>query len=310
MLAPLRFRYKRVRGDNRANRYRAGWISDVHLGTRGSNAAAFLAFLKENEFDTLYIVGDLIDIWSLKRGIYWPQEHNDVIQKILRKARKGTRIIYIPGNHDEFLASHLGAYGAITIQKHALHVTADGRRILVLHGHELDTVVQNIKWLAFLGDVGYQFLLALNPLINAVRRIFGFGYWSLSKAVKQRVKDAVSFIGAYEDAIVRYAERYHVQGVLCGHIHSPIIRQIGDTTYYNCGDWVENCSALVEHDDGQIELLTNWRVAALEPMRPIARLPRRLGFAPKELHEKEPYCGPGEAEPRDFSRKIIDYRSR
>ena len=123
---------------NRANRYRAGWISDVHLGTRGSNAAAFLAFLKENEFDTLYIVGDLIDIWSLKRGIYWPQEHNDVIQKILRKARKGTRIIYIPGNHDEFLASHLGAYGAITIQKHAIHVTADGRRILVLHGHVLE----------------------------------------------------------------------------------------------------------------------------------------------------------------------------
>jgi len=233
-----------------------------------------------------------------------------VIQKILRKARKGTRIIYIPGNHDEFLASHLGAYGAITIQKHAFHVTPDGRRILVLHGHELDTVVQNIKWLAFLGDVGYQFLLALNPFINAVRRIFGFGYWSLSKAVKQRVKDAVSFIGAYEDAIARYAQRYHVQGVLCGHIHSPIIRQIGGTTYYNCGDWVENCSALVEHDDGQIELLTNWRVPALEPMRPIARLPRRLGFAPKELHEKEPSCTPGETGPRDFPRKIVDYRSR
>ena len=212
---------------NRTNRYRAAWISDLHLGTRGSNATAFLAFLKENEFETLYIVGDLIDIWSLRRGIYWPQEHNDVIQKLLRKARKGTRVIYIPGNHDEFLSSHLGAYGAITIQKHALHVTADGRRIFILHGHELDTVVQNIKWLALLGDLGYQFLLALNPFVNAVRRIFGFGYWSLSKAVKQRVKDAVSFIGAYEDAIVRYAERYHVQGVLCGHIHSPIIRQIG-----------------------------------------------------------------------------------
>ena len=213
-----------------------------------------LAFLKENEFETLYIVGDLIDIWSLRRGIYWPQEHNDVIQKILRKARKGTRVIYIPGNHDEFLCSHLGAYGAITIQKHALHLTADGRRIFILHGHELDTVVQNIRWLAFLGDLGYQFLLALNPLVNAVRRIFGFGYWSLSKAVKQRVKDAVSFIGAYEDAIVRYAEHFHVHGVLCGHIHSPIIRQIGKTTYYNCGDWVENCSALVEHEHGQIEL--------------------------------------------------------
>ena len=170
---------------NRTNHYRAAWISDVHLGTRGSNAAAFLAFLKENEFETLYVVGDLIDIWSLRRGIYWPQEHNDVIQKILRKARNGTRVIYIPGNHDEFLGGHLGAYGAITIQKHALHLTADGRRILVMHGHELDTVVQNIKWLAFLGDVGYQFLLALNPLINAVRRLFGFAYWSLSKAVKK-----------------------------------------------------------------------------------------------------------------------------
>ena len=299
LLALFPFVRERIVVINRANRYRAGWISDVHLGTRGSNAAAFLAFLKENDFDTLYIVGDLIDIWSLKRGIYWPQEHNDVIQKILRKARKGTRIIYIPGNHDEFLASHLGAYGAITIQKHALHVTADGRRMLVLHGHELDTVVQNIKWLAFLGDVGYQFLLALNPFVNAVRRIFGFGYWSLSKAVKQRVKDAVSFIGAYEDAIVRYAERYQVQGVLCGHIHSPIVRQIGDTTYYNCGDWVENCSALVEHDNGQIELLTNWRAAALEPATPIVRLPRRFGLAAKESHEKEPYCAPGEAEPRD-----------
>ena len=163
-------------------------------------------------------------------------------------------------------------------------------------------MVQNIKWLAFLGDVGYQFLLALNPLVNAVRRIFGFGYWSLSKAVKQRVKDAVSFIGAYEDAIVRYAERYNVQGVLCGHIHSPIIRQIGDTTYYNCGDWVENCSALVEHDDGQIELLTNWQVAALEPASR-SRACRADSVCPKEFHEKETYCAPGEAEPRSFSRE-------
>ncbi|CAN5549377.1 UDP-2,3-diacylglucosamine diphosphatase [soil metagenome] len=290
---------------NRINRYRAAWISDVHLGTRGSNAAALLAFLKENDFETLYIVGDLIDIWSLRRGIYWPQEHNDVIQKILRKARKGTRIIYIPGNHDEFLASHLGAYGAITIQKHALHVTADGRRLLILHGHELDTVVQNIRWLAFLGDVGYQFLLGLNPLVNAVRRIFGFGYWSLSKAVKKRVKDAVSFIGAYEDAIVRYAERYTVQGVLCGHIHSPIIRQIGETTYYNCGDWVENCSALVEHDNGEIALVTNCQLAPPESAAPILRLPRRLGLAPKKTHEKETKCAPAEDGTRDLAGKII-----
>jgi UDP-2,3-diacylglucosamine pyrophosphatase LpxH len=288
---------------NRTNRYRAAWVSDVHLGTRGSNVAAFLAFLKETDFDTLYIVGDLIDIWSLRRGIYWPQEHNDVVQKILRKARKGTRIIYIPGNHDEFLARHLGAYGSITIQKHAVHVTADGRRILALHGHELDTVVQNIKWLALLGDLGYQFLLALNPIVNAVRRILGFGYWSLSKAVKGRVKDAVNFIGAYEDAIVRYADRFNVQGVLCGHIHSPVIRQIRGTTYYNCGDWVENCSALVEQDDGQIELLTNWHALPLEMIEPGA-----LGGVTKETHEKETDRVAGEDKPRDFSRKIIDYR--
>ena len=167
------------------NYYRTGWISDVHLGTKGSNAVALLDFLRENDFETLYIVGDLIDIWSLRRGIYWPQEHNDVIQKILRKARKGTRVIYIPGNHDEFLQNHFGAYGAVTIQKHAFHVAADGRRILVMHGHELDTVVQNVKWLAFVGDLGYQFLLSLNPLINFVRRRFGFGYWSLERVCQE-----------------------------------------------------------------------------------------------------------------------------
>ncbi len=292
---------------NRTNRYRAAWISDVHLGTRGSNARAFLSFLRENEFETLYVVGDLIDIWSLRRGIYWPQEHNDVIQKVLRKARKGTRIIYIPGNHDEFLASHLGAYGAITIQKHAVHVTADGRRILVLHGHELDTVVQNVKWLALLGDLGYQFLLALNPLVNAVRRIFGLGYWSLSKAVKTRVKDAVSFIGAYEDAIVRYAERFNVDGVLCGHIHSPVIRQIGATTYYNSGDWVENCSALVEHEDGQIELLTSYG----PPIATALILPARLGSrgerASRQTDEEETGYPAGETELRSFSSQIFAY---
>ncbi len=265
--------------------YRTGWISDLHLGTRGSNARAFLEFLREHRFETLYIVGDLIDIWSLRRGIYWPQEHNDVIQKILRQARKGTRVIYIPGNHDEFLSGHLGAYGAITIQKHAVHVTADGRRILVLHGHELDTVVQNVKWLALLGDLGYQFLLALNPLVNLVRRLFGFGYWSLSKAIKRRVKDAVSFIGAYEEGIVRYAGKFNVQGVLCGHIHTPAIRQIEGLTYYNCGDWVENCSVLVEHGDGRMELLTNLQTTAHErigllPPLPAARSPFTSQVAP------------------------------
>ena len=234
---------------------RAAWISDVHLGTRGANAGALLDFLREYEFETLYVVGDLIDIWQLRRGIYWPQQHNDVIQKILRKSRKGTRVVYILGNHDDLLAKFYGAYGNITVQKHAIHRLADGRRMLVIHGHELDTVVQNVKWLAFAGDVGYQFLLSLNPAINLVRRRFGLGYWSLSAYAKKRVKDAVSFIGRFEEEIVRYAQKFSVGAVLCGHIHSAAIRQFSDVTYYNCGDWGESCSALIEREDGTLELV-------------------------------------------------------
>ncbi len=264
--------------------YRTGWISDMHLGTRGANAEALLDFLRDHDFETLYIVGDLIDIWQLRRGIYWPQSHNDVIQKILRKARKGTRVIYIPGNHDDFLASHLGAYGQVTVQRHAFHNTADGRRLLVIHGHELDTVVQNMRWLALLGDLGYQFLLSLNPLVNFFRRVFGFGYWSLSKYVKSRVKDAVSYIGAYEHGIVRYAEKYAVAGVVCGHIHTPAVHQFDEVFYYNCGDWVESCSALVEHHDGRIELLNNLRPD------PFAATPLwRRGVTPAPLNRLQSY---------------------
>ncbi|PYJ50981.1 MAG: UDP-2,3-diacylglucosamine hydrolase [Verrucomicrobia bacterium] len=236
-------------------RVRAAWISDVHLGTRGANAGALLDFLREYDFETLYIVGDLIDIWQLRRGIYWPQQHNDVIQKILRKSRKGTRTVYIPGNHDDLLAKFYGAYGNITVQKHAIHRLVDGRRMLVIHGHELDTVVQNVKWLAFAGDVGYQFLLSLNPAINFVRRRFGLAYWSLSAYAKKRVKDAVSFIGRFEEEIVRYAKKFSVDAVLCGHIHSAAIRQFDAVTYYNCGDWVETCSALVEEGDGKVNMV-------------------------------------------------------
>jgi len=237
-------------------KYRTGFISDLHLGTRGSNTHAVLHFLREHEFETLYLVGDLIDIWALRRGIYWPQEHNDVLQKILRKGRKGSRLIYIPGNHDELVGDFLGEYGSISIVKDAIHVTADGRRVFVMHGHETDTVVQNHKWLACVGDVGYTFLLRLNPLVNFIRRRFGLGYWSLSAYVKKCVKDAVNYIGSFESAIVRYAERYRVDAVLCGHIHSPAVRQMGDITYFNSGDFVESCSAIVEHDDGRMELLT------------------------------------------------------
>ena len=247
--------------------YRTGWISDVHLGTRGSQAEALLAFLRDHEFDTLYIVGDLIDVWQLRRGIYWPQAHNDVIQKLLRAGRKGTRVIYIPGNHDEFVAGFFGHFGAVEIMPRDIHTTADGRRLLVIHGHELDTVVQNMKWLAYVGDVGYQFLLKLNTPVNALRRLLGLGYWSLSAYVKKSVKNAVSFIGEFEKAIVHYARRDHVDGVVCGHIHSPVIRMIEGTAYYNSGDWVESLSALVEDFNGRIELLTH-RPPASRPASP------------------------------------------
>jgi UDP-2,3-diacylglucosamine pyrophosphatase LpxH len=254
--AQQRFSFGKSREELLApKRYRAGWISDAHLGTRGCNSEALLDFLRENDFETLYVVGDLIDIWALRRGIYWPQQHNDVIQKILRKARKGTHVIYIPGNHDELVAGFCGAYGNIDIKQSAIHVTACGERILIIHGHELDTVVQNVKWLAFAGDLGYQFLLSLNPLINFVRRRFGLGYWSLSAYAKRRVKDAVSFIGKFEAAVTHYAARHRVDAVLCGHIHSPAIREFDSVTYYNCGDWVESCTALVEESDGQINMV-------------------------------------------------------
>jgi UDP-2,3-diacylglucosamine pyrophosphatase LpxH len=249
-------------------RIRTAWVSDLHLGTRASNAAAFLDFLRDHDVETLYVVGDLVDVWQLRRGIYWPQTHNDVIQKLLRAARKGTRVIYIPGNHDEFVSGFYGDYGNITIQQRALHTTADGRRMLIIHGHELDTVVQNVRWLAFAGDLGYQFLLSLNPAINFVRRRFGLGYWSLSAYAKKRVKDAVSFIGEFEKAIIRYAAEDNVDAVLCGHIHSASIRQFGHVTYYNCGDWVESCTALVEDFSGQIELVN------YHPFTAAARPPR------------------------------------
>lgn len=237
-------------------RFRTGWISDVHLGTRGCQAGLLLEFLRKYEFETLYVVGDLVDVWSLRRGIYWPQAHNDVIQKLLRAGRKGTRLIYIPGNHDEFISGFLGEYGAVAVQAKAIHLTADGRRLLVIHGHELDTVVQNSKWLAYLGDVGYAFLLRLNRPINWVRRLFGLGFWSLSAAAKRSVKNAVNYIGAFESAVVRLARMEgDVSGVVCGHIHTPVIRTIADLEYYNCGDWVESLSALVEESDGRIRLL-------------------------------------------------------
>ncbi len=235
--------------------YRTGWISDVHLGTRGCQAGQLLDFLRDHEFETLYVVGDFIDIWALRRARYWPQEHSDVIQKLLRKGRKGSEIIYIIGNHDEFLAGFFGNFASVTLQKNAIHTTADGRRILVIHGHELDTVVQNLGWLAHVGDLGYKALMRLNGVVNFVRRRFGLGYWSLSKYVKAEVKNVVSFIGQFEESVVRYAADHKVDAVLCGHIHTAAAHDVQGVPYYNTGDWVESCTAIVEHYDGRMELI-------------------------------------------------------
>jgi len=244
---------------NFVSHWRTGWISDVHLGNKISKAEALLDFLRENDFETLYLVGDIIDISALKRRIYWPQEHNDVIQKLLRKGRKGTEIIYIPGNHDEHLGGYFGKYGSITVQKNAVHTTVDGRRILVFHGHELDAVlVPNLGWRGHIGDIGYILLMRCGGAVNVVRHLMGLGSWSLSAYVKGSVKNVLNFIGNFERAAARYSQAYPVDGVVCGHIHSATVRKIGTVDYYNTGDWVESCTALVEDCDGTIKLLYNF----------------------------------------------------
>jgi UDP-2,3-diacylglucosamine pyrophosphatase LpxH len=237
-------------------RYRAIWISDFHIGTRRAQTELLLEFLRHTESDLLYLVGDVVDNWSLKKTWYWDQKHNDVIQKLLRKARKGTRIIYIPGNHDEHFHDFAGTrFGRIRVAREAIHTTADKKRYLVLHGDQFDGVVKYAKWLALLGDQAYERAIDLNRVVNAVRRRLGLPYWSLSSYLKRRVKQAVQFVSEFEKAVVREARKRKADGVICGHIHTPELRQIGDIHYGNDGDWVESCSALVEHQDGRFELI-------------------------------------------------------
>jgi UDP-2,3-diacylglucosamine pyrophosphatase LpxH len=241
--------------NHQTTRYRSVWISDVHLGTRGSQATALLGFLKTFECETLYVVGDLIDLWAMKRGLYWTQEHSDVIQKILRKGRRGTRIVYIPGNHDERVGDFVGTYANVRIQSRCIHTTPSGERLLVVHGHELDTVVQNLGWLAHVGDIGYHILLHLNGTVNFFRRIVGRGHWSLSAYVKAKVKNVVNFIGGFEESMVRFAADAGAKGIICGHIHTAAMRSINGLDYRNTGDWVESRTALVEEFDGTLRLL-------------------------------------------------------
>jgi UDP-2,3-diacylglucosamine pyrophosphatase LpxH len=238
------------------NHYRSIWISDIHLGTRGCKADFLLDFLKHNESDYLYLVGDIIDCWRLRRSWYWHQAHNDVVQKLLRKARKGTHVVYVPGNHDEPLRDYTQMqFGGVTILEETIHVTADGRRLLVLHGDKFDGIVKYARWLAVLGDRAYSMILELNHWYNLARRRLGYPYWSLSAYIKGRVKDAVRYIEDFELAIAEEARKRGVDGVVCGHIHKAEIRQFGPVLYCNDGDWVESCTALVEHADGRLEIL-------------------------------------------------------
>jgi UDP-2,3-diacylglucosamine pyrophosphatase LpxH len=241
--------------------FRTIWISDIHLGTKGCQADLLLEFLRETECDHLYLVGDIVDGWRLKRTWYWPQAHNDVVQKILRKARKGTLVTYIPGNHDEGFREFLGVeFGRIRIVDEVVHTMKDGRRFLVTHGDKFDVVVNYAKWLALIGDYAYRSAMTVNVWFNYARRKLGFPYWSLSAFLKYKVKNAVEFIGDYELALADEARRRNVQGVICGHIHHAEMRDIDGVTYCNDGDWVESCTALVEHETGELEIVA-WLIA-------------------------------------------------
>jgi len=237
-------------------KYRTLWISDLHLGTPGCQARALLDFLKHTECATLFLVGDIIDGWQLRRQWYWPQAHNDVIQKLLRKARHGTRVIFVPGNHDEFARKYLGNnFGGVEVAEEWVHETADGRRLWVIHGDLFDGVIQCARWLAHVGDSLYEFTLRLNRHLNSLRARMGLPYWSLSRYLKGKVKRAVSYVSDFESAVAREARKRGMHGVVCGHIHQAELREIDGITYANDGDWVESLTALAEHADGRLEVL-------------------------------------------------------
>ena len=234
--------------DEPRERLRSIFISDVHLGTQGCQAAALLSFLKSNPSDHLYLVGDIIDGWQLRRRWYWPQEHNDVVQKILRRVRKGCRVVFVPGNHDEFVRHFVDHhFGGVEVVSEAVHTTADGKRLWVVHGDLYDGVIQYAKWLAHLGDTLYEFTLRLNRHFNSLRARLGLPYWSLTQYLKHRVKGAVNFISSFETALAAEARKRGLDGVVCGHIHRAEMRVIDGTLYCNDGDWVESLTALVEH---------------------------------------------------------------
>ena len=237
-------------------RYRTVWISDIHLGTRGCNAAMLVDFLRSFEAETIYLVGDIVDGWRLRKGWYWPDAHNEVVRRLLKMAHNGTRVVLVAGNHDEMFRDYAGmSFGGIELALEAEHVTADGRRLLVIHGDSFDSVVLYARWLAFLGDKAYELLLRFNSVFNTARRWMNLPYWSLSAHLKRKVKNAVQYVCSFEEALAHEAASRGFAGIVCGHIHCAEIRQIGDITYYNDGDWVESCTALVEDRAGAMRIV-------------------------------------------------------
>ena len=256
-------------------RYRTVWISDVHLGTKGCNATLLVDFLRSVECETLYLVGDIVDGWQLRKGWYWPDAHNEVVRRILKMAHRGTRVVFVIGNHDEMLLEFAGmTFGGVELATEAVHVTADGRSLLVIHGDSFDGVVIYARWLAILGDQAYGLLLRANILFNAVRRRMKLPYWSLSAHLKRKVKNAVQYVYNFEEAVAREASSRGLDGIVSGHIHCAEIRQIGEITYYNDGDWVESCTALVEDFTGHMALI-DWARETADACTP--QLPLEAG---------------------------------
>ena len=255
--------------------YRTIWISDVHLGTRGCNAKLLIDFLDHSDSDTIYLVGDIIDGWQMKKKFYWPAAHNDIVWRIMKRARRGTKVVYIPGNHDEMFRQFSGMnFGGVEIRRKAIHETADGKRLLVLHGDEFDAIMLAHRWLAVVGDAAYITLMRLNTVVNAVRTRLGLPYWSLSKTAKHKVKNAVAFISRFEELVAHEAGLRGVDGVVCGHIHNAEQRSIDGIQYYNDGDWVEGCTALVEHQCGQMEILHWAEIVATRESAELAAAPK------------------------------------
>jgi UDP-2,3-diacylglucosamine pyrophosphatase LpxH len=237
-------------------RLRSVFISDVHLGFKGCRAGFLLDFLRRVECEQLYLVGDIIDLWSLERTFYWPQQHNDVIRTLLGKAKHGTRVVYVPGNHDRVFRDYDGwVFGNVEVRREAIHLTADGRRLLVMHGDELDSVIRASPFLESLGCRAYSFVLRLNRHVNALRQRLGYPYWSVAAFLKHKVKNAVQYISNFERAVACEARRRGVDGMVCGHIHRAEVSDIDGILYCNDGDWVESCTALVEDAQGRLSLL-------------------------------------------------------